>query len=148
MPGSNTRKRRTSLNKFLWVVPVIDPFVYLRDMIERNPYTGDVRIVDLVSDVKGEDIVLIDLRELTPISDYFVICSGTSTRQIEAIWQEISETLKKEGVNAYRREGDADAGWILIDLGDVVVHIFSPPQREYYRLDDLWSNAKTVLRIQ
>ena len=106
------------------------------------------RAAEVASDKQADDIVLLDARQVCAFTDYFVICSGTSTRQIESIWQEVNETLKKEGVTAYRREGNADSGWILIDLGDVVVHVFSPPQRECYRLDDLWSNAETVLRIQ
>ena len=104
--------------------------------------------MEIASDKQADDVVMLDTRQACSFADYFVICSGNSTRQIEAIWQEINETLKREGVKPYRSEGDADSGWILLDLGEVVVHIFSPLQRNYYRLDDLWSRAKTVLRIQ
>jgi len=92
--------------------------------------------------------VVLDTRELCFFADYFVICSGNSSRQIEAIWHEIDDALKREGIKRNRSEGDADSGWILLDLGDVIVHIFSPAQRDYYRLDELWHKAKPVVRIQ
>ena len=104
--------------------------------------------MEVASDKQADDIVMLDTRQVCSFADYFVICSGNSTRQIESIWQEINETLKREGAKPYRSEGNADSGWILLDLGEVVVHIFSPTQRDYYCLDDLWSTAKTVLRIQ
>lgn len=107
------------------------------------------RIVDLMSDVKGEDIVLLDLREVTPIMDFFVICTGGSDRQLKALSQKITEELKKEGIKTIARvEGNADAGWILIDYGDVVAHIFMQEQRAYYDLEGLWSQGKTLLRMQ
>jgi len=93
-------------------------------------------------------MVVLDMRELCSFADYFVICSGNSARQIEAIQREIDEALKREGVTRNRSEGDADSGWVLLDLGDVIVHIFSPAQRDYYRLGELWHKAKPVLRIQ
>jgi len=104
--------------------------------------------VDAASDKQAEDIVMLDVRELCSFADYFVICSGTSARQIEAIWREIDEILKKEGIPRGRSEGDSDSGWVLFDIGDVIVHIFSPNQRNYYRLDEFWHKAKPVIRIQ
>jgi len=91
---------------------------------------------------------MLDARQICSFADYFVVCSGDSTRQIEAIWQEIRGILKHEGVIPYHSEGTADSGWILLDLGDVIVHIFSPSQRDYYRLDDLWDKATPIIRIQ
>ena len=88
------------------------------------------------------------MRENCTFTDYFVICSGNSPRQLEAIEREIDQTLKGEGIPRGRSEGDADSGWLLIDLGDVIVHIFSQAQREYYGLDELWQKAKMVLRMQ
>ena len=104
--------------------------------------------VEAASDKQADDIVMLDTREVCSFADYFVICSGDSARQIEAIWQEIRGTLKREGVIPYHSEGAADSGWILLDLGEVIVHIFSPSQRLYYQLDDLWHNAIPVIRIQ
>jgi len=76
-----------------------------------------------------------------------VICSADSGRQIEAISTEITSHLKKQGVLQHHSEGDADSGWLLLDLGSVIIHIFSPEKREYYNLDDLWGEASPVVRI-
>jgi len=106
------------------------------------------RAVEAASDKQADNIVMLDTRQVCSFADYFVICSGESTRQIEAIWQEIREKLKRDGVSPSHIEGAADSGWVLLDLGDVIVHIFSPSQRDYYQLDDLWHKATPVVRIQ
>lgn len=106
------------------------------------------RAVEIASDKQAEDIVILDTRQVCSFADYFVICSGESSRQIEAIWQEIHEALRRDGITPHHIEGTADSGWILLDLGDVIVHIFSPTQRDYYSLDDLWCEAIPVVRIQ
>jgi ribosome-associated protein len=92
--------------------------------------------------------VLLDVRGLCSFADYFVISTGQSSRQLRAIYEEIEKTLKREGVTPLHREGGADSGWLLLDYGDVIVHIFGEAERDYYQLDDLWKNARTVLRIQ
>lgn len=106
-------------------------------------------IVDVISDLKGEDIVLMDLRDVTIISDFFVICTADNERQLKAIVDKITETLKNEHkIKAWRVEGKASGGWILIDYADVVVHVFSEEQRDYYDLEGLWSEAKVLLHMQ
>jgi len=92
--------------------------------------------------------VLLDVRGIVSFADYFVMCSGQSSRQINAIYDEILHSLKKEGVLLRHREGTVDSGWLLLDYGDVVIHIFAPTEREYYQLDELWSQASPVVRIQ
>ncbi len=77
-----------------------------------------------------------------------MICTGDSNRQIHAIYDEVEHVLKKEGVSPHHYEGTLDSGWLLLDFGDVIVHIFALSEREYYRLDKLWSQAVPVLRIQ
>ena len=77
-----------------------------------------------------------------------MICSGESSRQIKTIYEEIDHALKKENVLLHHREGEPDAGWILLDFGDVIVHIFAVYERELYQLDDLWSGANPLLKIQ
>ncbi len=94
------------------------------------------------------DVVLLDARNICNFADYFVICSGDSERQIRAIFDEIAHTLKKEGIPPHHHEGAVDSGWILLDFGDVIVHIFSSFEREFYQLDELWSQATPVVRIQ
>ena len=77
-----------------------------------------------------------------------MICSGDSARQLRAIFDEVEHTLKKQGVTPHHLEGTIDSGWLLLDFGDVIVHIFAPTEREYYRLDELWSQTIPIVRIQ
>ena len=104
--------------------------------------------VDIASDKKASDVILLDIRDVTTFADYFVICSGNNPRQIRAIADAIDEQLGEQGAKVLHREGDAEHGWILLDFGDVVVHIFGQREREYYRLERLWSEAKTVVYLQ
>ncbi len=96
-------------------------------------------------DNRAQDIVILDLRELTTIFDYFVIVSGTSRRQLHAVSEEIDHALE-EGMGDHRMgiEGYRENLWILLDYGDVVIHIFEPETRKYYALEDLWGQAKRV----
>ena len=100
------------------------------------------------SEKQAQDIVLLDVRDIAGFADYFVILSGETSRQLDAIYDEIVHVLKKEGVLAGHHEGSVASGWLLIDYGDVIVHIFCPAEREYYQLDELWQQASPVLRIQ
>ncbi len=104
--------------------------------------------VDVASDKKASDIILLDIRDVSTIADYFVICSGNNTRQIQAIAESIDEELEKQGAKVLHREGVAESGWLLLDFGDIIVHIFGAKEREYYRLERLWSEAKTVVYLQ
>jgi ribosome-associated protein len=104
--------------------------------------------VDIASDKKASDIILLDIRDVTTFADYFIICSGNNTRQIQAIADAIDEELDKQGATLFHREGVAEAGWVLLDFGDVIVHIFGAKEREYYRLERLWSEAKTIVYLQ
>jgi ribosome-associated protein len=106
------------------------------------------RVVDLAADKKASDIVLIGVAELTTLADYLVICSGGSERQLDAIAQGIVDGLRVEKVRPFGREGTAASHWVLIDFGSVIVHIFTPPEREYYGLEKHWGEAKTILRVQ
>ena len=92
--------------------------------------------------------MLLDARGVCSFADYFVICSGDSDRQIRTIYDEVGHSLKKEGILPHHHEGTVDSGWLLLDFGNVVVHIFAPFEREYYQLDKLWSKAVPVIRIQ
>ncbi len=92
--------------------------------------------------------MLLDTRAVSSFADYFVICSGESEKQLQAIFDEIEHRLKKDGVLPLHREGTVDSGWMVLDYGDIVVHVFSPAERDYYQLEKLWSAAKPVLRIQ
>jgi ribosome-associated protein len=115
---------------------------------DRAPLDLARRIVELAEDKKAADIVLLDLGELTTLADAFVICSGGSERQISAIADGIVEGLRDEKVKPIGREGTSESHWVLIDYGSVIVHVFTPPERDYYQLERHWSGAKTVLRVQ
>jgi len=106
------------------------------------------RAVDAASEKQASDIVLLDARGLCSFTDYFVICSGDTERQVQAIYDEIEGELKKAGARVHHHEGTVDSGWLLLDYGDVIIHIFSAAEREYYKLDELWHEAKLLLRIQ
>lgn len=93
---------------------------------------------------KAIDILVLDLQGLTTIADYFVICSGASTTQVGAIADGISQALAREGVRPSHVEGEAEATWVLMDYGDVVVHIFEGQTRAYYSLERLWGDAKRL----
>jgi len=93
---------------------------------------------------KAVDIRVLDLQEITSFTDYFVICTGANSRQIQAICGEVTHQLKAEGRAPYNTEGYDHAEWILVDYGDFVVHIFSEKARGYYDLERLWRQAKNV----
>jgi ribosome-associated protein len=116
--------------------------------IDKAPVDLARRIVELAEDKKAADIVLLEIAPLTTVADYLVLCSGGSERQLGAIADGITEGLKAEGIRILSREGAPDSHWILLDAGAVVVHVFAPPEREFYALERLWAEARTVLRVQ
>lgn len=112
--------------------------------------TGTIarRIVDLAEDKQANEIVMLDIRTQSTIADYFVICSGDNDRQLKAIVDHIDAKVGQEyGLNP-RIEGTPETGWIVLDYGDVVVHVFHETQRDYYRLERLWSKTPPVVVVQ
>lgn len=104
--------------------------------------------MDALEDKKGEDIVLLDIREIAIFADYFVICSGTSDRMLHALADGAEGRVLEQFKVRARIEGSPNDGWLLVDFGDVVLHLFSPERREYYNLEELWAKAKTLLHLQ
>ena len=98
-------------------------------------------IVQAADAVKAEEIIALDVRELTIITDYFVICTGKSSIQIRAISDRIEDKLRNSGERKLRVEGRQEATWVLMDYGDVVVHVMAAEQRDFYRLEELWGEA-------
>lgn len=105
------------------------------------------RIVEIASDKKGNDILLLRTAELTSMADFFVICSGRSDRQVQALAGAIVDELRDDGIRPLGIEGRQSARWILLDFGSVIVHVFAPDEREFYGLERLWSKAAQVVRV-
>ena len=105
--------------------------------------------MDLVAEKKATHVTLLDLRGVSIIADYFLICNGENERQLKALSAAITESAKQGGdAIPLGAEGDPGSGWLLIDFGDLVVHLFSPAQRNYYRLEDIWNQSRIVIKIQ
>jgi len=104
--------------------------------------------VHTLEDLKGEDILLMDIREVAIFADFFVICTSTSERMLDALATAVLDKTKPVLPQRGRLEGRAQDGWLLVDFGDVVVHLLSPDRRDYYRLEELWSQGKVLLRLQ
>ncbi|OGQ22265.1 MAG: ribosome silencing factor [Deltaproteobacteria bacterium RIFCSPLOWO2_02_FULL_44_10] len=102
------------------------------------------KIALIANEKKAHDILVLDLRGLTSFTDYFVICSGMSDRQVEAIVNAISTELKERGCPPLGKEGEESGHWVLVDYGDVVAHVFHYEEREFYHLERLWVDAKRV----
>lgn len=105
------------------------------------------RIVEILADRKAADVVLLDIHALSSFADYFAICTATSERQMLALQDAVAETLEAEGARPTQIEGAPASGWILMDYGDVVVHVFSPQMRDYYQLERIWAKAPTIVRL-
>lgn len=114
---------------------------------ELQPAELAHRIVEVASDKKGSDIVMLRTAELTTMADFFVICSGRSDRQVQALAGGIVDELRGEGVRPLGIEGQDGGRWVLIDYGAVIVHVFAPDEREYYGLERLWAQATPVVRV-
>jgi ribosome-associated protein len=93
---------------------------------------------------KAEDLVLLDVQAISTIGEYFLICSGNSTTQLSTITEAIEAALKVEGVRVSHREGVPESGWVLLDYGDVIMHVFLPETRRFYALERLWGDAPEV----
>ncbi len=105
-------------------------------------------IVNHLEEKKAENLVLLDIKDLAVFADYFVICTGTSDRMLSALASSVTEFVHDKYQLPVHTEGEPREGWILIDLGDIIVHLFSAEQRNYYKLEDLWSQGKILLHLQ
>lgn len=96
-------------------------------------------VIQALEDVKGQEIVCMDVSELTDITDFMIVASGGTNRQVKALVNNVVEDAKKSGVNPIGVEGQEQGDWVLIDLADVIVHVMLPKVRQYYDLERLWS---------
>lgn len=104
------------------------------------------KIMELLESKKGIDIRIIDIKDISLLGDYFVICSGTSNTHIRTLADEIISKMEEAGDQILHREGYNSAGWVLLDYGDVVIHIFHQEYREFYNLERLWSDGVVIQR--
>jgi ribosome-associated protein len=104
--------------------------------------------VDVLSDRQAEDVLLLDVRQVAGFTDYFVIATAENTRHMRALVDILEKDLRNEGIKARHVEGERDAGWVLVDYSDVIVHLFSPELREFYALEELWGAGTPVVHIQ
>jgi ribosome-associated protein len=115
--------------------------------LPTEPLETAHKIVDLLADRQAEDVLLLDIRNVASFADYFVIATATNARHMRAL----AETLYKDippATGGKRHEGDSDSGWVLVDYGDLIVHLFSPELRQHYALEELWKDATQVVRMQ
>lgn len=113
-------------------------------MTIASTYTSEQlarRAAALASDMKAQDVVILDLRGVTDVADFFVIASGTSDTHVRSIAQHVMEEMKHEGMGANSNEGLSQGRWALLDFVDCVVHVFHPALRQFYQLERLWSDA-------
>lgn len=102
-------------------------------------------IAELMLEKKAHDITIMDLRQITSMTDYFLICSADSNTQVKAIVDHFDNALREDGVKPYHIEGYAGQSWVIVDYIDVVVHVFLPTARDYYGLEKLWADAETTI---
>jgi ribosome-associated protein len=107
------------------------------------------RVTEALSDHQAEEIVMLDIRQVAGFTDYFVIATAANVRHMRALLDAVEADLKRAGVAPHRTEGQADSGWVLMDYGDVIVHLFSPEERAFYNLEGLWGRAGVpIVRFQ
>ena len=124
----------------------------IQELISRRRHLEGLElaniVVDTLIDKKGSNILLLDIREQAVFSDYFILCNGDNDRQIHALTEAVIEVAELQaGIRPRGSEGEAESGWVLVDFGTIIVHLFSRERRNYYNLEDLWSEAHVVLRM-
>ena len=104
--------------------------------------------MNALEDRKGENLLLLDIQDISSFTDYFILANGTSDRMLDALADAVMDAARNTYRLHGRREGRSEHGWIVIDFGDIVVHLLSPDQREYYQIEKLWERGKVLLHMQ
>ena len=120
----------------------------MKQKIALEPAEIARQVVDVASEKQAADIVLLDMRGLCDFTDYFVIFTGESHRQMQALLDDVEEAMDDAGVQLHHQEGKPDGGWVLLDYGNVIVHALGPEERDIYQLEQLWFRAPVLLRVQ
>lgn len=115
---------------------------------EYDASTVAREIVDVAVDKKASDVTLMDIHQATTLADYFVIATANSDRQIRALTSAIQDHMDETGVHLFGIEGEPEDGWVLLDYGQIIVHLFGAEQRAYYDLEQRWRESPTLLKIQ
>jgi len=105
-------------------------------------------IVEALEEKKGENIVLMDLQNVAMFTDYFIICTGTSDRMLDALAESVIEKTREATGLKGRPQGESASGWVVVDFGNIIVHCFAPETRDFYKLEELWKEGKILLRVQ
>ena len=121
---------------------------YTRFMPHTDPIKIAQRVVEISSDLQATNIILLDITDLASFADYFVVLTADSMRLINALVSDIVLQLKNEDIHIGHKEGTSESGWVLLDYGNVLIHVCSPEEREYYRLEELWNEAIPLLQVQ
>lgn len=106
------------------------------------------KAVDVASDKQATDVLLLDIRSLDTFADFFVILTADNPRLMHALQDDLTEALEEADAKLFHSEGVTDAGWVLMDFGDVIIHLFAPKERAFYHLEDLWAKGQQLVRIQ
>jgi ribosome-associated protein len=117
---------------------------------KASPTSVDLakKMIDVLAERQADDIVLLDISKVCDFADYFVIATGQNVRQLQTLQGYLDSELGESDDLKAHQEGTADSGWILMDYGDIIVHLFSPVQRDYYDLESLWKQGTEVVRMQ
>jgi ribosome-associated protein len=132
----------------------IDPLVSQSHQHPARMYwTGEprdlaLRIAEILADTPASDTLVLDVHEISSVADYFVICSAENERQLRAISTQLQEKLEEQNAHPHRTEGTPQSGWMVLDYGDSIVHVFDVDQRAYYRLESLWAEAQTLVAME
>jgi ribosome-associated protein len=114
--------------------------------VEPQGFARD--LAHVISDAHGSDVLVLDIAPLTTLADYFLIATADNERMLRAIVRSVDEFATQQDIPVRRQEGSPDSGWVLLDFGDVIAHIFGKREREFYQLDRLWADAPRLLVIQ
>lgn len=106
------------------------------------------KATEIASEYQGVEILLLDMKSITDFADFFVIMTGENKRHIDALSNSIASSVKNSTFKLNNREGNSESGWILLDYGDIIIHIFGTEEREFFQLEKLWENATVLIRIQ